>query len=68
MKKDFAGPFHKRILLSILLPVLAVGAVICMVSTSLITSPILEDIQTRIDSELDHASGMAFQICENRLN
>ena len=68
MKKDAAGPFQKRILLSILLPVLAVGVVICMVSISLIIPPILDDIQRRIDSELKHASSMALQICENHLN
>ncbi len=68
MKKDAAGPFQKKILISILFPVLAVGVVIGMVSTSLITSPILNYIQSRIDSELTLASRMALQICENHLN
>ena len=68
MKKDTALPFQKRILLSILIPVLAVGVVFCMVSTRLITPPILEVIQTRIDSELKHASNLALQICETHLN
>ena len=68
MKKNAAGPFRKRILLSILIPVLVVGIVICMLSTSLITPPILDFMQTRIDSELTHASSMALQICEARLN
>ena len=68
MKKDTTLPFQKRILLSILLPVLAVGVVFCMVSTRLITPPILDVIQTRIDSELKHASNLALQICETHLN
>ena len=68
MKKDTTLPFQKRILLSILLPVLAVGVIFCMVSTRLITPPILEVIQTRIDSELKYASNMALQICETHLN
>ncbi|MCB2148777.1 MAG: response regulator [Deltaproteobacteria bacterium] len=68
MKKETPAPFQKRILLSILLPVLAVGIVICLVSTTLITAPIFDDIQARIDSELKHASNMALQICENHLN
>ena len=68
MKMDTTPPFQKRILLSILLPVLAVGVVFCMVSTRLITPPILDVIQTRIDSELKHASNMALQICETHLN
>jgi PAS domain S-box-containing protein len=66
--KDATGPFQKRILLSILIPVLVVGIVICIVSTSLITPPILDNIQTRIDSELSHASSMALKICEAHLN
>ena len=68
MKKDTTLPFQKRILLSILLPVLAVGVLFCMVSTRLITPPILDVIQTRIDSELKHASHLALQICETHLN
>ena len=68
MKEDAACRFQQRILLSILLPVLAVGIVICMVSASLITPPILDEIQTRIDSELKYASRMALQICESHLN
>jgi PAS domain S-box-containing protein len=68
VEKDTPPPFRKRILLSILLPVLAVGVAICMVSTSLITPPILDDIRSRIDLELKHASSMALQVCENHLN
>ena len=68
MKNETPAPFQKRILLSILFPVLAAGVVICLVSTTLITAPIFEDIQTRIDSELKHASNMALQICENHFN
>ena len=68
MKKDTTLPFQKRILLSILLPVLAVGVLFCMVSIRLITPPILDVIQTRIDSELKHASNLALQICETHLN
>jgi PAS domain S-box-containing protein len=68
VKKDATPTFQKRILLSILIPVLGVGVIFCMVSTSLITPPILEVIQTRIDAELRHATNMALQICENHLN
>jgi len=68
VKMKAALPFKKRILLSILLPVLAVGVAICMVSTSLITPPILDDIRSRIDLELQHATSMGLQICENHLN
>ncbi len=39
-----------------------------MVSTSLITPPILDVIQARIDAELHHAANMALQICETHLN
>jgi PAS domain S-box-containing protein len=63
-----ALPFKKQILLSILLPVLAVGVAICMVSTSLITPPILDDIRSRIDLELRHATRMGLAVCENHLN
>jgi two-component system, cell cycle sensor histidine kinase and response regulator CckA len=68
VKKNTSRPLKKRILLSILVPVLSAGIVICMVSTSLITPPILGYIQMRIDSELNLASSMALQICENHLN
>ncbi|MFO7716572.1 ATP-binding protein [Desulfosarcina sp.] len=68
MNKKIARPFKNRILLSILLPVLAVGVILCMIATSLITPPISDSIRARIDSELTHMSGMALQICENHLN
>ena len=68
MKMDTKPRFQQRILLSILLPVLAVGIIFCMVSTSLITPPILDVIQSRIDAELHQASNMALQICETHLN
>jgi PAS domain S-box-containing protein len=68
MDKDTPRPFSSRILLSILLPVLAVGIILCLISASLVTPPILDNIRTRVDSELRHASGMALQICENHLN
>jgi PAS domain S-box-containing protein len=68
VKKDNSYPFQKQILLSILLPVLFVGVVVCMISTNLITPPILNTIQMRIDSELTHATSMALQICETHLN
>ena len=68
MKMDTKPPFQQRILLSILLPVLGVGVLFCIVTTSLITPPILDEIRTRIDSELHHASNMALQICETHLN
>ncbi len=61
MKKKATRPFQKRILLSILLPVLAVGAAICLVSTSLITPPILDDIRSRI--EIRSSCAASVMIC-----
>jgi two-component system, cell cycle sensor histidine kinase and response regulator CckA len=64
---ESAGPFQKRILFSILFPVLTVGAIICIVSTSLIIPPILDDMRTRIDAELEHVSNRSLEVCESHL-
>ncbi len=60
--------FQNHILMAILLPVLGMGVVICIITTSIIVPPVLEAIQSRIDSELVLASRMGLQICENHLN
>jgi PAS domain S-box-containing protein len=63
-----ANRFRKSIRLSILLPVLVAGIGICIVSANLIAPPILDDIQSRIDSELKHAVRLGLTICETHLN
>ncbi len=63
-----ANRVRKSILFSILLPVLAAGIVICIVSANLIAPPILDDIQSRIDAELKHAVRLGLTICETHLN
>lgn len=67
MKKN-SVPFKNQILVAILLPVLVLGIVICLVSTSLITPPLMAFIQKRIDLELTLASRMGMQVCEKYLN
>ena len=69
MKKDYSLPlYRRRILLSILLPVLGVGLIISTVSTYYLTPPLFSLIQNRIDSDLKLASKLGLQICENSLN
>ena len=69
MKKKYSLPIiRNRILLSILLPVLAIGLIIASVSIYYLTPPLFSLIQDRIDSELKLASKMGLQICENNLN
>ncbi len=68
MKTNPAGAYPQRILLAILVPVLVVGIVASIIAGSLITPPILQAIQKRIDAELDYAASMALQICDSHLN
>ena len=68
MNKRDRSPPRKRILFAILLPVLAMGIIICFITTGLITPPVLNYIQKRIDADLTLASRMGLQICENYLN
>ncbi|MBE0585145.1 MAG: HAMP domain-containing protein, partial [Desulfofustis sp.] len=68
MKPSLDGAYPQRILLAILAPVLIVGLIASIVAGSLITPPILQAIQKRIDAELDYAASMALQICDSHLN
>ena len=66
MAKDYSLPLYRRkILLSILLPVLVVGLIISTVSIHYLTPPLLSLIQDRIDSDLKLASKLGLKICEN---
>ena len=65
MKKDYSLPIYRRkILLSILLPVLVVGIIISTVSIHYLTPPLLSLVQDRIDSDLKVASQLGLKICE----
>jgi len=65
MKKE-KYPFHKnRILLSTLLPVLAVGLIISSLSIFYLTSPLFFFIRHRTDAELMFASNIGLNICED---
>ena len=68
MPQKVPSPYKKRILFSILLPVLIVGVIICSITSQLITRPIIEYIQIQLDKELTHASLMALEICDNHFN
>ena len=68
MKKDRLPFLQNRILISILLPVLAVGLIISGLSISYLTPPLFSFIQDRADAELKLASDLGLKVCENHLN
>ncbi len=59
---------EKRILLSILLPVVLVGLLISVLSIYFFAPPLLSLLQNGTDSNLKLASGLALAMCEDRLN
>jgi len=60
--------FRKKILLSILLPVLTVGVILSVILVRYLTSPLVSFIKERTDAELRLASGLGLQICEGHMN
>lgn len=60
--------FRKRILLSTLLPVLAIGIILSVVFVSFLTPPLFSFIRERTESELRLASGLGLEICEKQMN
>ena len=60
--------FRRKILLSILLPVLVVGGALSTASVVYLTPPLTAFIQEHIDAQLKLASGLGMSICENHFN
>jgi len=60
--------FRKKILLSILLPVLTVGVILSVILVRYLTSPLVSFIKERTDAELRLASGLGLEICEGHMN
>ena len=60
--------FRKKILLSILCPVLTVGIILSVVVVRYLTPPLFSFIEERIESELRLASGLGLEICEGHMN
>lgn len=59
---------EKRILLSILLPVIVVGVLISGLSIYVFAPPLLSLLKDGTDSNLKLASGLGLTLCEDRLN
>jgi len=60
--------FRKKILLSILLPVLTVGITLSLIFVRYLTPPLFSFIEERTESELRLASGLGLEICEDHMN
>jgi len=60
--------FRKKILLSILCPVLTVGIILSVLVIRYLTPPLFSFIEERIESELKLASGLGLEICERHMN
>ncbi|MFH1035606.1 MAG: PAS domain S-box protein [Pseudomonadota bacterium] len=59
---------HRRIILAIFLPVLAVGLGIGILANQLLAPPLLAHLQSSTDGQLKMASGMGLAICDNLLD
>ncbi|MBU1183482.1 MAG: hypothetical protein KKF00_15235, partial [Proteobacteria bacterium] len=60
--------FRKRILLSIILPVLTVGITLSVVFVRYLTPPLFSFIEKKAESELRLASGLGLEILEGHMN
>jgi len=60
--------FRKRILLSIILPVLTVGIILSAIVVRYLTPPLFSFIEEKTESELKLASGLGLEICERHMN
>jgi len=60
--------FRKKILLSIILPVLTVGVILSVIFVRYLTPPLFSFIQERTEAELRLASGLGLEICEGHMN
>lgn len=67
MKKELPL-LRKKILLSILFPVLTVGFTLSVVFVRYLTPPLISFIEERTESELRLASDLGLQICEGHMN
>jgi PAS domain S-box-containing protein len=68
LKKTSFPKFNRKLLLSILLPVVGVGVIISIIAVYYLAPPLFESIENRIDSELKLASSFGLQICETDAN
>lgn len=61
--------FRKKILLSIMLPVLTVGMILSIIFVPLfMTPPLFSYIKEKTDAELRLASGLGIELCEKHMN
>ncbi len=60
--------FRKKILLSILFPVLTMGVILSVIVIRYLTPPLFSFIEERTESELRLASGLGLEICEGHMN
>jgi diguanylate cyclase (GGDEF)-like protein/PAS domain S-box-containing protein len=60
--------FRKKILLSILCPVLTVGVILSAIVVRYLTPPLFSFIEERTEAELRLASGLGLEICEGHMN
>lgn len=60
--------FRKRILLSIILPVLTVGIILSAIVVHYLTPPLFSFIEEKTESELRLASGLGLEILEGHMN
>jgi PAS domain S-box-containing protein len=60
--------FRKRILLSILLPVLTVGVILSAIFVRYLTPPLFSFIEKKTETELKLATDLGLGICESHMN